>query len=277
MGVRVTILYRRTRNEMPAIDRDITEAEEEGVKIEYLTAPVQVIRQEGRATAVKCIRMALGEPDSSGRRRPVPVEGSEFTIELSSLIVGVGQKPDLEGDMKDLLAESGWMAVDRNSMSAKTPGVFAGGDVLGLGISTRSVGEGRKAAVSIDDYLNSRRKGNKPRARVVKTKSMILNYYPSAGRNEGAKAEVAGASGGFAELSNTITSQQAIAEAKRCMSCGLCFVCDQCRVFCPYEAIERDKKQPQGFVMFTDYTRCVGCHICAEVCPCGYIEMGMGI
>ena len=275
MGVAVTILYRRTRNEMPAIERDITEAEEEGVRIEYLTAPVQVIRQEGRATAIKCIRMALGEPDSSGRRRPVPVEGSEFTVELTSLIVGIGQKPDMEGDMKGLLSESGWVTVDRNTMGSKTPGVFAGGDVLGLGISTRSVGEGRKAAIAMDDYLNSRRRGSKPRARVVKTKSMLLNYYPPAKRNEGARA--VGAHAGFEELSETITRSQAIAEAKRCMSCGLCMVCDQCRVFCPYEAIERDKKRPQGQVMFTDYTRCVGCHICAEACPCGYIEMGMGL
>jgi len=273
----VTILYRRTREEMPAIERDIGEAVEEGVRIEYLTAPVEVIRDSGRATAVKCIRMELGEKDSSGRRRPVPIEGSEFTIELSSLIVGIGQKPDLSGGMEELSDKRGWVKIDKNSMQTETKGVYAGGDALGLGISTRSVGEGRKAAASIDSFLNGREDKVKPRARVVKTGKMILSYYPTAPRNEekSLPADVRGF--GFQEIFETITEEQAMAEAKRCMSCGLCFTCDQCRVYCPYEAIDRDMKMPQGFVMFTDYTKCVGCHICAESCPSGYIEMGMGL
>jgi len=273
----VTILYRRTREEMPAIDRDIGEAVEEGVSIEYLTAPVEVLRDGGRAIGVKCIRMELGEKDSSGRRRPVPIEGSEFTIGLTSLIVGIGQKPDLSGGMEELSDERGWVKIDKNSMQTETKGVFAGGDALGLGISTRSVGEGRKAAASIDGFLNDRVDKVSPRARVVKTGKMILSYYPKAWRNEekSLPADVRGF--GFQEIFDTITSEQAAAEAKRCMSCGLCMLCDQCRVYCPYEAIDRDMKMPQGFVMFTDYTKCVGCHICAESCPCGYIEMGMGL
>ncbi|MDH5756975.1 MAG: NAD(P)-binding protein [Nitrospinota bacterium] len=277
MGVGVTILYRRTRNEMPAIDRDITEAEEEGVRIEYLTAPVEVIRDNGRATAIKCIRMELGAPDSSGRRSPVPVAGSEFTLPLSSLVVGIGQKPEMHGDMQDILAENGWVKVDKETMSTKTEGVFAGGDVLGLGISTRSVGEGRKAAIAIEDFLRKRRPAIKKRARVVKSRSMKLYYYPTKPRNEEATIKVDLKTEGFMELATTLTREQAIDEATRCMSCGLCMVCDQCRVYCPYEAISRDKKRPQGKTMFTDYTKCVGCHICAEVCPCGYIEMGMGL
>lgn len=277
MGVEVTILYRRTREEMPAIDRDITEAEEEGVRIEYLSAPLEVIRDNGRATAIKCQRMELGEPDSSGRRRPVPVEGSEFTVDLTSLIVGIGQKPDLSGELESLAGESGWVKIDKDTLMTPMKGVFAGGDVLGLGISTRSVGEGRKAALAVDRYLSGKPAKPAKRARVVKEKSLLLSYYPPAPRNEeqSIPAEVAGY--GFQELTRTISKEQAIAEANRCMSCGLCFVCDQCRVYCPYEAIERSLKRPQGQVMFTDYTKCVGCHVCAEVCPCGYIEMGMGL
>ncbi len=277
MGAEVTILYRRTREEMPAIDRDISEAEEEGIHIEYLSAPVEVIRDNGRATALKCIRMELGAPDSSGRRSPVPIEGSEFNIELTSLIVGIGQKPDLPEGMESLAGKSGWITVDKNSMACTIEGVFAGGDAQGLGISTRSVGEGRKAAISIDNFLNNRRPAPAKRARVVKTKSMLLNYYPPAPRNEEASIPVEERGRGFGEITKTITGEQALAEAARCMSCGLCFTCDQCRVYCPREAIERDRKKPQGTVMFTDYTRCNGCHICAEVCPSGYIEMGMGL
>ncbi len=277
MGVNVTILYRRTREEMPAIDRDIAEAEEEGVRIEFLAAPLEVIRDNGRATAIRCQRMRLGEPDKSGRRRPVPVEGSEFTVELTSLIVGIGQKPDLSGDMKSVSGDEGWVEVDRQTMMTRVDGVFAGGDVLGLGISTRSVGEGRKAANAIDHYIRGEAAPSGGRARVVKERSLRLDYYPHSPRNEEVSIPVEERGHGFDEISRTITVDQAVAESARCISCGLCFACDQCRVYCPYEAIDKDMKMPQGYVMFTDYTKCVGCHICAEVCPCGYIEMGMGL
>jgi Pyruvate/2-oxoacid:ferredoxin oxidoreductase delta subunit len=262
---------------MPAIQRDIDEAIEEGVNIEYLTAPVEVVRDGGRATAIRCIRMELGEPDSSGRRRPEPVEGSEFEIPLTSLIVGIGQKPDLVGGLSALGDDWGWVSVDKNTMMTNEKGVFAGGDALGLGISTRSVGEGRKSAKAIDDYLNGVVPRNIPKARVVKEKSLLLGYYPRKPRNEEKSAMTDVRDFGFQEIYQTISKEQAIDEASRCMSCGLCMVCDQCRVYCPYEAIERDRKAGQGKVMFTDYTKCVGCHVCAEVCPCGYIQMGMGI
>ena len=273
----VTILYRRTRDEMPAIDRDITEAHEEGIKIEYLSAPVEVIRQNGHATGVKCIRMELGKADSSGRRSPIPIEGSEFVVELTSLIIGIGQKPELFEGMETVSDDNGWVKIDRNNMKTTEEGVFAGGDVLGLGISTRSVGEGRKAALSIDDYLNDTDTRSKQKSRVIKDKGMILDYYPAVERHEEQSIPVDMRAGGFEEIFQTISMEDAVAEAQRCMSCGLCLTCDQCRVYCPWEAIERDKKMPQGKVMFTDYTKCVGCHICAEVCPCGYIEMGMGL
>ncbi len=273
----VTILYRRTLEEMPAIDRDITEAQEEGIRIEYLSAPVEVLRDNGRATGVRCIRMELGKPDSSGRRSPVPIEGSEFDIELTSLIIGIGQKPELFEGMESVSSDSGWVKIDRNTMETAEDGVFAGGDVLGLGISTRSVGEGRKAALSIDDYLKGVDTRPKQKSRIIKHKGMILDYYPAVNRHEEKSIPVDSRTGGFTEIFQTISMEEAVAEAKRCMSCGLCLVCDQCRVYCPWEAIERDKKMPQGKIMFTDYTKCVGCHICAEVCPCGYIEMGMGL
>jgi len=92
----VVILYRRTRDEMPAISEDVDAAEAEGIRIEYLCAPTRFVTEGGRATAVECIRMELGEPDESGRRRPVPVAGSEFTLPVDTIMVGIGQKPDLE-------------------------------------------------------------------------------------------------------------------------------------------------------------------------------------
>ena len=111
----------------------------------------------------------------------------------------------------------------------------------------------------------------------LKHRELRLDYYEPAPRNEEAEIDVDEAVTGFTEIKAPLSSEQALAEAARCMSCGQCNVCDQCRVYCPQEAIFRSKKRPKGEVMFTDYTRCTGCHICYEACPTGYIQMGMGV
>jgi NADPH-dependent glutamate synthase beta subunit-like oxidoreductase len=271
-----TIIYRRTREEMPAIEEEIVQAEKEGVKIEYLVAPVEIVIEEGRAVALKCIRMELGAADKSGRKTPVPVKGSEFTVPCSCVIVAIGQKPDLKGEMKELADEWGWIKI-KADMQTKAVGVYAGGDAQGLGISTRSVGDGRKAARAMDAFLRGKPYQAPVKGRPVKHTDMRLDYYPSAPRNEETSLNVEDRGHTFVEINQAITTAQAVAEAKRCMSCGLCFACDQCRIFCPREAIHKDKKAPQGLVMFTDYTKCNGCHVCYEACPCNYIEMGMGL
>ncbi len=272
----VTILYRRTRAEMPAIEHEIEEAEREGVRIEYLSAPVEIELKVNRITGIRCIRMELGEPDDSGRRRPIPVEGSEFTIEATSVISGIGQQPDFAGDMKALANQWGWGQVKGNRQT-DLEGVFAGGDVLGLGISTRSVGEGRKSALAIDAYLNGRDYRPSPSVRPVEASKIRLDYYPDTPRNAPKVLPEEERISGFEEIDQTLTLEESVAEAKRCMGCGLCITCDQCRIYCPRDAISRDFSRPEGKVMFTDYTRCNGCHICSLSCPCGYIDMGMGL
>lgn len=272
----VTILYRRTKDEMPAIAKDVDEAVEEGVKFELLAAPVELVTEGGRAVAARCIRMQLGAPDQSGRRRPEPIPGSEFTIPCDTVIMGIGQVPELEEGMASLANKWGWISANSSHETAQ-PGVFAGGDVLGLGISTRSVGQGRQAARAMHSFLKGVRHQLPPKVKSVRVEEMRLDFYKSMPRNEEARLDVDEAIDGFKETTYTITAEQAQAEAKRCMSCGLCFACDQCRIFCPRETIHRDLKRPQGLVMFTDYTRCNGCHICFQACPCGYIQMGMGL
>lgn len=278
LGADVTIVYRRTRNEMPAIHEEIEAAEEEGVKFEFLAAPVCVIsKAEESACAVdmKCIKMKLGEKDKSGRCRPVPIEGSEYLVEAETIIAAIGQEPDLTG-MSGLANKYGW--IDVNTIRETTiPGVYAGGDVLGLDIATTAVGHGRKAARAIDAYLNSQKYKDIGNPRPIKHTDMRLNIYPDAPRNNVKSLPPAERIKGFDEVNIAITQEQAAAEAGRCMSCGLCFTCDRCRIFCPREAVSKDKNMPVGQKMFTDYTKCNGCHICAEVCPCGYIEMGMGL
>ena len=240
----VTILYRRTRAEMPAIAHEVTEAEKEGIRIEFLAAPVEVVVKDGRATGTKCIRMKLGEPDKSGRRRPIPIEGSEFVVEATSVIAGIGQQPDLFAGMESVANQWGW--VEAKDAATKIAGVFAGGDVLGLGISTRSVGEGRKAARAIEAHLSGRESRPLPKINPVKQTEVRLDYYPDAPRNEEKSISVSDRVDGFAEIYQAISLEQAVAESKRCMSCGLCFACDQCRIFCPREAISKDMKQGQG-------------------------------
>ncbi len=275
-GSASTIVYRRTRDEMPAIESEIEEAHKEGINIEYLAAPKRVIVKDGRAIGIELVKMKLGDPDKSGRKSPVPIEGSEYIIDATSIIVAIGQKPQISGGLKKLVDEWGWVKVGKD-MTSQIEGVFAGGDAHGLGISTRAVGDGRKAARSIDAYIKGINYPVSPKPRPVKASQLRLSYYPPMPRHEEKSISGDARGGNFEEITKTISKEDAIEEASRCMSCGLCFNCDQCRIFCPREAIERDKKREQGWVMFTDYTKCNGCHICAEACPCNYIEMGMGL
>ena len=272
----VVILYRRTRAEMPAISEDVNAAAEEGIRIEYLCAPVRFITDGGRATAVECIRMELGEPDASGRRRPVPIKGSEFTLPVDTVMVGIGQRPDLVGGLAELGNQWGW--VDASSVGAtKQEGIFAGGDVLGLGISANATGQGRIAARAMDAHLRGTAYKRPHMGSPVAQTDLRLDYYAPVPRNEEIEIEVDQATVGFKEIKSTLSTEQALAEAGRCLSCGLCNACDQCRVYCPQGAVTRDMKRPKGQVMFTDYTRCTGCHVCFEACPTGYIQMGMGM
>jgi len=158
----------------------------------------------------------------------------------------------------------------------KQKGVFAGGDVLGLGISSNAVGQGRVAARAIHGYLQGESYKKPFMGAPAPAGDLRLDYYGPAQRNEETEIEADKASGGFDEIKATFSTGQALNEAKRCMSCGLCNVCGECRTYCPQGAVSRDLKRPKGRVMFTDYTLCTGCHVCFEACPTGYIQMGMG-
>jgi NADPH-dependent glutamate synthase beta subunit-like oxidoreductase len=274
LGANVTLLYRRTKNEMPAIAEEIHSAEMEGIKFQFLAAPVGVEKNANGGLNLKCVKMKLGEKDKSGRSRPVPIEGSEFVIETDSVISAIGQEPDLTG-MGEVPNNNGWIVSNALRHTA-LPGVFAGGDAVTMDIAVTAVGHGRKAAKAIDAFLKGREYKESQPARPVKHTEMDLNFYPPLPRNNEKELELETRIKSFDEINSALTMEEAVAEAKRCMSCGLCFTCDRCRVFCPREAISKDKKMPVGQTMFSDYTKCSGCHICFDVCPCGYIEMGMG-
>ena len=153
----VSILYRRTRVEMPASEEEIEAAEKEGIKIQYLAAPAEVLTNNGKVKGIRCIRMELGEPDASGRRRPIPIKGSEFDIELDVVISAIGQKTGLSFLGKESgieITKQGAIAIDPLTLATTRPGVFAGGDaVTGPYVAIGAMAAGKKAAVSIDKYL----------------------------------------------------------------------------------------------------------------------------
>lgn len=159
----VHVLYRRTKKEMPASPWEIDAAEHEGVKFQYLVAPIEVVGKNGKMTGLKCLRMQLGEPDASGRRRPVPIEGSEFVIEAETLIPAISQRPDIsfvpeEGGLN--ITRWNTFHVDQQTFMTNVPGIFSAGDVeTGPDIAIRACANGRKAADGIIQYLQA--KGNK--------------------------------------------------------------------------------------------------------------------
>jgi len=154
---KVTILYRRSREEMPANPWEVKEAEDEGVKIEFLVAPKKILGENGKVSAVECVRMQLGEPDESGRRKPIPIEGSEFTQETDMVILAIGEAPDLEFLPKEVeLSEDGTVWVNPITMETSLQGVFAGGDaVTGPATVIEAIRAGKCAAESIENYLKS--------------------------------------------------------------------------------------------------------------------------
>jgi glutamate synthase (NADPH/NADH) small chain len=157
----VSIIYRRSREEMPSRAEEIRHGEEEGLRFAFLKAPKRILGDgAGRVVSIEVITMKLAEPDASGRRHPIPVEGSEHRWDVDTVIVAIGQQPNpmiasttpgLEVDRK------GYLVVDEETMATPREGVYAGGDIVGWGASViRAMGDGRKAAKAMHDYLISR-------------------------------------------------------------------------------------------------------------------------
>lgn len=276
LGAEVSILYRRSRHEMPAIEEEIEEALEEGVQIEYLVAPVEVLTEKGKVSGLKCTRMELGEPDESGRRRPIPIAGSEHTIEVDTVIPALGQVADLSFLGKDIKAERERIVIDESGATTSFP-IFAGGDVAtGYGTVTHAVGSGKRAALAIDRLLRGEAlEGFPPLDRnvhavprdvdptVVAFEDLNLAYFEEEPRPRQAQAPAEERVKDFTEVNWGFDEAVALAEAARCFSCGTCNQCDNCLIFCPDVAVLRDGERPYVF----NYDYCKGCGICFTECP----------
>ncbi len=271
LGANATILYRRTRTEMPAIQQEIVGAEDEGIRIDLLAAPIEIYTENGKATGMKCQRMELGEPDDSGRRRPVPIEGDTYDLECSSLIAAISQEPDFTG-FEDYCEGKDWIKVDEKYKTSVEK-VFSGGDNINLGLAVDAICHGRVAAMAIDEMIAGNSMPSlESNLKRIKSDGMILSFYPESKRVSLREMDpVERLKILDAEVVSTLTDDEVVQEAKRCMSCGMCFDCGTCWSFCQDNAIIKPLVKGGKYKFKLEY--CKGCDKCAENCPCGYIEM----
>ena len=238
LGARnVRVLYRRSRHEMPCLMEEVEAAEVEGVQIDLLTAPVRIERN-GDRLSLRCQRMGLGEPDSSGRRRPVPIGGSDFVIECSTVIAAVGQSVDRTLAQREGLKASAWgVSAEERTLATNLPGVFAGGDaVLGADLAVRAVTAGRMAAVSIHQYLSGVAvTGETAQINVAMQpideaeRAAMFREIEKSSRAPVGHLSVELRRASFDEVDRGLSSQDALREAQRCLSCG-CKKADCCLV-----------------------------------------------
>ena len=308
----VFILYRRTREEMPVDPRELDQVEEEGIKVHFLAQPIQVLSKDGvTVSGVRCIRNRLGEPGKDGRIRPIPVEGSEFDIDIDFLIPAVSQSPDLSFLPEEIGLEiSKWdrLAVNPETSETNVSGIFAGGDfVTGPRDVIRVIADGRKAALSIHSYLSGAVSERKPGyftsvqeteidPDLEKIPRQKMDILPLEERKSIEK-----------EVEMGFSREEALKEALRCLKCHLftifdrtkCILCGGCVDICPKScfrmarlnelegdkpfsklieslygaSIEKAEKLNLATVMIKDESRCIQCGLCAKRCPTGAITL----
>jgi NADH-quinone oxidoreductase subunit F len=226
----VTIFYRRTRNEMPAQERDIETVLEEGVKLETLVSPTRILTENGRLSGIECIENRLGEIDATGRRKPVPVPGTEHVINLDTLIVTIGDVPDIDfiTSMGIEVTKWGTMQVDEQTLATSRPGVFAGGDVVtGPNTVVEAIAAGKKAASMIGRYLRGedlRQPGEAVLPEVfVEPLDIDEEAIEHAQRMEPPMIPVPARRRNYDEIELSLSVEDARMEARRCLRCDLEF------------------------------------------------------
>jgi glutamate synthase (NADPH/NADH) small chain len=322
-GAEVTLTSLFPKEEMTAAEHEVHDALHEGVRIDDGVMPMEVVlNDEGRAIALKMARCTM----ENGR--PIPVEGSEYTIECDLIVSAIGQGGDLSEGLESLDNGRGLIDSDAFYQVPNREGHFVAGDIIRPHLLTTAIGQASIAAESIDHYLKHEDQKKRPKvdvhhfellkklketnlspaafeaakqgdmrgtddsgfavhnyedrasAEIIASDRLFLGHFPYTPRNKrsssGPSAEEV--LGHFEERGIGLTTEQAVDESGRCMSCGMCFECDNCVIYCPQDAIFRVKKDQYttGRYVDTDYTKCIGCHICADVCPTGYIDMAMG-
>ena len=282
---RVTIAYRRTRDEMPAIREEIGEAEEEGIDLRFLIQPAKIRRTRGGRLEVVFQRMELGGPDPGGRPRPVPVQGEFLSLEADRVVSAVGEWIDLSW-IPETLVRNG--SVEGSSAA----GIYAGGDAafqprtiasaiaaakkaaISIDLFFRGMNDretllrietGGKGSLSMEAYLKSREDGTWPDAREVVTSGRINTlYFEKSRRVKARKLGLEKRRRSFREVNLGVDAKRALLAASRCYSCGRCDACHHCYYYCPEGVISID---PDTRTRAVDYAHCKGCGACARSCP----------
>ena len=257
------IVYRRTREKMPAHDFELEEALEEGVMVKWLST----IRGAGDAGALTIEKMAL---DDKGFPQPT---GELETLEADSLVLALGQDVDLSllDGVPGLQVTDGVVQVDPATMMTSHPGLFAGGDMVPAERNvTVAVGHGKKAARHIDAWLRGMRIAPAPKHAPATFDRLNPWYYSDAPKTMRPLLDIARRTSSFDEVQGGLTADSALFEARRCLSCGNCFECDNCYGVCPDNAVI---KLGPGKRFAFNYDYCKGCGICVAECPCGAIDM----
>jgi heterodisulfide reductase subunit A-like polyferredoxin len=244
----VSIYYRRSRDEMPASDEEVEALIEEGISIDFLVAPTRVVAEEERVVGLEIQQMVLGDEDASGRRRPVPVKGSEEVVDLDTVILAIGQKPELAPVSDSGIEISRWNTVVADELHCGTglEGVFAGGDVVrGPASVVEAMADGKRSARAIDNLLDGRELAadldppTMPPEPMTSEERLTLRIETEAAdRVEMPHLDAAERTSSFDEVELGYTEEMAMAEAARCLNCGVCSECGQCITACDVNAID---------------------------------------
>ncbi len=306
-------------DKMMAAEREVEDAKREGIDIKGGVMPLEVIKgADGRATGLRMCQCTMDG------MTPVPVAGTEFTLDGDLIVAAIGQSGDL-ADLAEMDNGKGFINADKNMRVPGKPKHFVGGDVVRPHLLTTAIGHGRVAAASIDEFLTAGETSKRPKVdvahwnllnklrefklepekysgeavrgtnsakfavhnfedraahEVIPHDDLFLGHFTQTARHHRGEIHIGADEviGNFTERLLPLSEKETQDEAKRCMSCGLCFECDNCVVFCPQGAVSRTPKAERttGRYVQTDYSKCIGCHICHDVCPTGYIQMGLG-
>lgn len=273
----VRVVYRRSRREMPAIAEEIEEALEEGVILHELVQPMALLSEaqadgDAGVHGLECLRMELGAPDASGRRSPVPVEGSEFRLPCTQVILALGQSPDLS-----VFPEGTEVREGDELLGLLEHPVFAVGDLAtGDGTVAGAIGSGRRAALHIHQTFTGEvvETGEATRVRsdvdrwddqVIRASALRMHLFERTPGEHGAALDPRERLDGFREIHSGLPDA---AEARRCLSCGVCNECDLCVTYCPEGVLKR-----VGHQLVFDYAYCKGCGICVTECPRNVVFM----
>ena len=238
------VIYRRSFEEMPANEEEIEECKEEGIQIHTLANPTRIMGEGGKVTSIECIKMTLGEPDDSGRRRPIPVEGSEFIIEVDAVIPAIGQESDwacLGPECACTLSDWGTMNVDPLTLQTDDQDIFAGGDaVTGPRTVIEAIEAGKQAAISIDRFIMGEDLKEDREHEWAPVQDVNTGGHDPIPRAQMPRLEPEKRLDSFDEVQLGFSEEQAVAEAKRCLACGICSECYQCVEACLAEAVDHD-------------------------------------